>query len=581
MATCYIGLATTFHDSALAIISPEGEVVFAEGTERWLGFKRALHCIPDNVGIGKLLKRYCAEGSDFIIATSWSDRFRRYLERLARRGFFLKSVFEQPEMLDVSRFLFPKSAIYSVVGMQYHYMLNAGTNLRMEIESAFGRSSVRYRSYDHHLTHAAYSSISSPFDDAACLIIDGSGEGTATSIYHYSGDNLNLRRLYRGSASLGTFYEFITQLCGFEWFKGEEWKVMGLAAYGKPDEAKYRLIRRLLRYEEGRLRFAPIDELRKVVSELTAMKRHPEASPFEAADLAFAGQQVYSEIATEILGEAERMDLSRNLVLGGGCALNSSFNGEIVGRTSFKKLYVPSAPADDGNAVGAALLAFREHNGTFPKKSSFQSPYLGSAIDASTLKRMERLGRVPNMRHCPLSLAKETAALLAEGKLVGWVQGRAEFGPRALGNRSILADPRGKEMKERINAKVKFREEYRPFAPSILHEYGEEYFRNYQECPYMERTLEWRKEVVDKVPAVVHADGTGRAQTVKEEWNPKFYQLIKAFLALTGVPILLNTSLNVMGKPIVHSLEDAVSLFYTSGLDVIVIHDYIIEKTQS
>jgi len=168
--------------------------------------------------------------------------------------------------------------------------------------------------------------------------------------------------------------------------------------------------------------------------------------------------------------------------------------------------------------------------------------------------------------------------LLAGGKLVGWVQGRAEFGPRALGNRSILADPRPVDMKDRINTLVKFREEFRPFAPSILDEFGDEYFENYQVSPYMERTLTFKESVRQKIPAIVHVNRTGRLQSVRHEWNERFYDLIYAFYELTGVPLLLNTSFNIMGKPIMHSVEDAVGLFYTTGLDALAIEDYLIEK---
>ena len=195
-----------------------------------------------------------------------------------------------------------------------------------------------------------------------------------------------------------------------------------------------------------------------------------------------------------------------------------------------------------------------------------------------SLERLKEFGSLKKLRHLPGTIHKEAAILLAQGKLLGWVQGQSEFGPRALGNRSILADPRSANMKDRINTLVKFREEFRPFAPAILHDFGEEYFENYQESPYMERTLKFKKEVVNKVPAVVHVDYTGRVQSVKREWNTKFYDLIEAFYRLTGIPLLLNTSFNVMGKPIIHSLEDAITVFFTTGLDVLVIEDYIIEK---
>ena len=191
---------------------------------------------------------------------------------------------------------------------------------------------------------------------------------------------------------------------------------------------------------------------------------------------------------------------------------------------------------------------------------------------------MMEYGRKEQIQFLPDSICEHAASMLAAGKLVGWVQGKAEFGPRALGNRSILADPRPAEMKDRINARVKMREPFRPFAPSILHEYGDEYFESYRESPYMERTLRFRDEVVSKVPAVVHVNGTGRLQTVKREWNPRYFKLIEAFHAITGVPLVLNTSFNIMGKPIIHSVEDAIALFHTSGLGALVIEDYLITK---
>jgi len=259
--------------------------------------------------------------------------------------------------------------------------------------------------------------------------------------------------------------------------------------------------------------------------------------------------------------------------------LNSSFNGQVLEQTSFKALYVPSAPADDGTALGAALLAYdRDHPDRRPR-ADILSPYLGSRLSSDRLQDMVRFCGLPCVKHSPNRLCEETAQLLAQGKLVGWLQGKAEFGPRALGNRSILADPRSASMKDRINERVKFREPFRPFAPAILHECGADYFEQYQRSPYMERTLRFRPEVRNTVPAVVHVDGTGRLQSVKQEWNPRFYDLIQAFYRLTGVPLLLNTSFNVMGKPMAHSVEDAVSVYMTTGLDALVIEDYLFVKS--
>jgi carbamoyltransferase len=267
-----------------------------------------------------------------------------------------------------------------------------------------------------------------------------------------------------------------------------------------------------------------------------------------------------------------------DLVLTGGCALNSSANGGLLSRSGFERLHVPSAPADDGNAVGAALLAWiDDHPGARPAVGRRPlTPYLGSTMSTEPLKRMRP--HEPRLVHVGDDIVDRTARLLADGLLVGWAQGRAEFGPRALGNRSILADPRPAGARDTINAKVKYREAFRPFAPSILAERAADWFDDRQPSPYMDRTLAWKPAVRDRVPAVVHADGTGRLQTVTAEANPRYHDLLVAFERLTGVPVLLNTSLNVMGRPIAHATEDALTLFYTTGLDALVVGDWLLTK---
>ncbi|MCK6552922.1 carbamoyltransferase, partial [Myxococcota bacterium] len=247
--------------------------------------------------------------------------------------------------------------------------------------------------------------------------------------------------------------------------------------------------------------------------------------------------------------------------------------------TGFERVHVPSAPADDGNALGAALLAcFEDHPARARPRTSPMSPYLGSTLDAEALDRAEALGGLVDVRPRDVPVEAHAARLLAEGRILGWAQGRAELGPRALGHRSILADPRNPKIKDLINGRVKFREEFRPFAPSILEEYGPEYFEDYQPSPYMERTLVFRPEVRAKVPGVVHEDGTGRLQSVRRDWSPSYHALIEHFRVLTGVPLVLNTSFNVMGKPIIHTVEDALAVFHTTGLDALVLEDRVYEK---
>ena len=574
----YIGLACTGHDNALAIVNSEGEVVFAEGTERYLQNKRAFNCPPDDlIKVGSLIERYCEPGADLVVVKTWSDNAIRIFEEEF-------NITEQRiQEIEPNEFAYLKSidiAIYQyVIRFVSNNINNSGNHLLFRSQQNVNRQ-VICKSYDHHLTHAAAGCYTSQYENAACLIVDGFGEGVSVSSYAYQ--NGKIKELDRGrldgdlTKSLGAFYDLLCGLCGFDGWAGEAWKVMGLAPYGKMNHNIYDLLRQRVCVEGVTLQSPK--ESSSVIAELLSFARKPNEPVIAAADLAYTGQLVFCEIFTELLHNFYELGISENLVLGGGCALNSSCNGQVVEKTKFKNLHVFSAPADDGNAVGAALLAFYEDNPNIRPIPYFQSPYLGSTMAEDTLNNVKKFSRIPNFSTHRDTICKKTAALLTEGKIIGWVQGRAEFGPRALGNRSILAAPNRTDMKDKINALVKFREEFRPFAPSIMHEFGEEYFVNYQESPYMERTLTFREEVRAKVPAVVHVDGTGRLQTVKREWNEKYYDLIKAFYDMTGIPLLLNTSLNIMGKPIIHSVEDAIAQFYTTGLDALIIEDCLIEK---
>ena len=281
---------------------------------------------------------------------------------------------------------------------------------------------------------------------------------------------------------------------------------------------------------------------------------------------------------SQLLQHLHTVTGSDNLALGGGCALNSSFNGQIIQRTTFKNVHIPSAPADDGTALGAAWLAFHQRTTDTRYRPKRLSPYLGSVISDEAIQRLIQHNRSLKIQHLPDRIYNEAAQLLSQGQLIGWIQGRSEFGPRALGNRSILADPRNATTKDKINRKIKFRETFRPFAPSVMHKFGPEYFENYHESPHMDKTLPILPSMQDRIAAVSHVDGTGRLQTVKQEWNPRFYSLLDSFYQITGIPVLLNTSFNVMGKPLIHSLEDAISVFLTTGLDALVINDYLITK---
>jgi carbamoyltransferase len=572
-----IGLATTFHDPAIAILDPDGEVLFAEATERYLQYKRAPNCEPDSAPrMTSLLKKYIPADAEVVIATSWGEEFTGFLDASARSGAFAIPALAKLST-DLNRSLVPERAERAFIASLHLAQAGAGLGTLLGLDRAFGCAAIAgFRRYPHHLTHAAYACWGSPFDEAACLVVDGMGETGASAIFSYRDCRIAEVKRHRGRESIGFFFGLVTDLAGFDQTKGEEWKIMGLAPYGKRDDGLLALLRRLYRIEGRRLVFSDAETVRGAVAGILA-RRPPDLGEQGWADLARCGQDVFEEMMDVLLGETESLRLSRNLVLSGGCALNSSFNGTILGRTGFERLHVPSAPADDGNAVGAAWLAHAEDHPHWRPKPQVMTPYLGSAVSTEPLERMTPWEpRLKRLGHD--GVVEAGADLLVKGKLVGWVQGRAEFGPRALGNRSILADPRPADAKDLLNAKVKYREAFRPFAPSILTEHGPDWFEDYQDSPYMDRTLRWREDKRALVPAVVHADGTGRLQSVTAERNPRYHALIEAFHRRTGVPVLLNTSFNVMGKPILHTAEDAILMFYTTGLDALVVEDWLLVK---
>ncbi|MEY4194585.1 MAG: hypothetical protein RLZZ226_953 [Pseudomonadota bacterium] len=576
--TYYIGLCATYHDPALALLDEAGNVLFAEATERFLQYKRALDAPPDNLYLlPQLLRRHCPDAGAFVVADNWLDS-RPYYENLAAvLGWLSPGGLLQRE---------PRPLVAPVPTFQLHHMMASqrqairrrNLNLARILRTDFPDAPVRFRHYDHHLTHAALACLGSPYSEAVCAVIDSYGEEGALAYYAFQEGRITPLFRSRGAQSLGFYYMKLTELCGFDWMGGEEWKVMGLAAYGTADPALIRTLGGLLTVEGLDLKRPTATAHARLLRELECHRRSPTAPPEAAATLAASGQQFFSETLNRLLTHLHRQHPCDNLVLAGGCALNSSANGRILAETPFQSLFVPPAPADDGTALGAAWLAWQADHPTRTHVPAHLSPYLGHTLATHAIERVARYSGLPVGFHPDGQIHTVAAERLAQGHILGWVQGRAELGPRALGHRSILADPRQPDMGERINREVKFRERFRPYAPAILHERGPDYFDDYQASPYMERTLRFRTDAMARVPAVVHADGTGRLQSVRPDWNPYFHPLLAEFYRRTQVPILLNTSFNVMGKPIVHSVEDAVAVFMTSGLDDLVLGDFLFSK---
>ena len=557
MSHYYVGLSTSGHDPSFSIVDESGKVLFAEATERYLQDKRAWGCLPDHKAhIESIINEIIEQDNDakFKIATSWKS---------------IKA--ELP--VEVSDILLPAKIVKWVESLQALVQRNSGIHSQMIAKE---RVLPTIAHYDHHLCHATAALYFAPMDNAICLVLDGEGEVGASSLFEW--DEGKLKRVWRSWSlgSLGTFYAALTQLCGFNTVEGEEWKVMGLAAYGKVDDKLVDLLKQIIFIENGKPMLGVDNNLPVVMDELKSLSRKKSDPITDAADMAASGQFVYSQLVNEIISKFAKE--YKNLILTGGCALNSSYNGTILNNHSFNSVHVPPAPADDGNSLGAAIQAWKENHPEEPLPFNNKTPFLGTKITTKDLKNLVNNSGLATTK-IDDNDTDFIAKKLADGYVIGVMRGKAEFGPRALGNRSILADPRQKEMKEKINTIVKGREAYRPFAPVVPLKDMHKWFENPQTCLYMSFTLKWREDVKHLIPSVIHHDGTGRVQSIQEETYPWLFRLTQSFEKITGIPILLNTSFNVMGKPIVHSVNDAISVLHTTALDAVLIENIFIEKS--
>jgi carbamoyltransferase len=430
---------------------------------------------------------------------------------------------------------------------------------------------------DHHDAHAWSAYALSGFDEALVLVVDGRGAWQSTTIYHAQGQALRRLRVLAYPNSLGTFYESFTDLLGFQ-RHNDEWKVMGLAAYGQPTHDLTDLLRvtQTGYVADGRrLSGRRWDDLSFLVSRF-GPRRDPET--FISADdenLAASVQQATEQALLALVREGVRLTGCRNLCLAGGVAMNSKANGRLLASGAIDDIFVQPAATDDGTAVGAALAVHLRLRKDVPRYE-LEDVYLGPEVTDAQVRQAVTAYKLPAVQ-VP-DVAGMTARLLAAGHIVGWFQGRMEFGPRALGNRSILADARDPAMKDRVNECIKFREGWRPFAPSCLAERAHEYFSPAHASPFMILTFDVNPEKRSVIPAVTHADNSARVQTVRRDVNRRYWELIAAFDRLTGVPVVMNTSFNLRGEPIVCTPKDAVRTFYSSGMDFLVLGDHVIAK---
>jgi carbamoyltransferase len=444
-------------------------------------------------------------------------------------------------------------------------------------ERHFGHGKAKVRYVDHHLAHAISAYAFSGFEDAAIVVIDGRGAWEATSIWRGHAGRLEHVLTVPWPNSIGLFYAQFTQYLGFT-PNSDEWKVMGLAPYGSaevdlspfanPDDHPYRVHTRSLLGPDS----SPTAGIEKVLGQ----SRKPESEINDRhKNVAFAVQDMCERAMFSLVRTAVEQTNCRNLCLVGGVALNSKANGKILASGMIDKLFVQPAAGDDGVCLGAALAPYLDGGGQLPMHT-LRDASLGQSISDQEIERTLQTYKV---RYSHLDEPAKTAAeLIAFGKIVGWFQGRMEFGPRALGNRSILADPRDPEMNARVNNAVKFREWWRPFAPSMLAEASGEYLENAPDSPFMIITAQVRPEKRSVIPSVTHVDGSARPQTVERQIRPLYWNLIKRFGEITGVPVVMNTSFNLRGEAIVSSPTDAIRTFYSSGLDALVIGNFLVEK---
>lgn len=441
----------------------------------------------------------------------------------------------------------------------------------------FGPTRAKMRFVDHHLAHAISAYAYSGFDEAAVAVMDGRGAWEATSVWHGRGGRLEHILTIPFPDSIGFFFSGFTEFLGFQ-PNSDEWKVMGLAPYGKPGVDLSTFIDLQTMPYRVAARQVAANGTRSLAgaSALLGAPRVPESQIDDRhKDIAYAVQDACEIAMLNVVRLAIQKTKCRNVCLAGGVALNSKANGKIAASGIVEQFFVQPAATDDGVALGAALAPYMDNNGKLPNKA-MRHGYWGPSFDDQAIKSSLRTYKLRFARVA--DPAATSAELLSQGKILGWFQGRMEFGPRALGSRSILADPRDPEMNTKVNNAVKFREWWRPFAPSMKKEAASEYLETATDSPFMILTAQVRPEKRNVIPAVTHVDGSARPQTVEREINPLYWRLLDEFEKRTGVPVILNTSFNLRGEAIVHTPTDAIRTFFSSGMDALVIGSFLVEK---
>lgn len=555
-----LGINNSSHDSSAAIIV-DGVIIAASEEER---FDRIKH--SGNFPMKSI--NFCLKKASVDINNINEICISRNSLRRAKSRFEKNFSFNNPELCVLAL-------------QQANEDIQKRINTERIIREEFGyKGKIVF--LDHHDCHAAACYFPSRFKDAAIITVDGAGEEAATRIYKAKGNKIEKLLQINFPNSLGALYSLATAYLGFK-IDFDEGKVMGLAPYGnKSLVKKFRRIIKIKREGYYRIKDEWFDFFNESFSEefvklIGFSKRTNEKLDSTYENLAFAVQEILEHAMLGLAKLAKKATGSKYLCLGGGVALNSVANGKIVERGLFSDVYIYPASGDSGTAVGAALYSYniKRRKRVFHKEN--QSSYLGYSVSQDEIVNALDKYKL-NYRKLD-NVEKEVARLLANGKIIGWFSGRTEFGPRALGNRSILADPRNASNKDKINLKIKFRESFRPFAPVVMEEFAEKYFNMCGlESPYMILAFKVKRGKNKIIPAVTHVDNTARVQTIKKEQNEKYWKIINEFYKITGIPILLNTSFNRTGEVMVNTPEEAINTFLSSGLDALTLEDYLVLK---
>lgn len=566
-----------YHADSSAAIFKDGVLIAASEEER---FRRVKHW----AGFPSMAINFCL--NELGISLSEVD----YI-----------SIGRDPKAKLLNKIVYSLSYVFNINSILFQRILNSNkiNNIESELFSLTGidknaiRKKIKY--VEHHRSHLASAFFASPFDESAILSIDGSGDFSTTMIAIGKGNKIEVLDSLDFPVSAGLFYTALTQYLGFPHY-GDEYKVMGLAPYGVP--RFYDEIKSILKFTEDGLfdwdpsYFVNVNDIKlgydnniptvsrlyspKLEELLGTSRKEKEELNQRHKDIAASVQKVCEDLILHILNSLQKRTGLKNICIAGGVAQNSVANGKVLENTKFENLYIPSAGHDAGISMGAALYT---HNHILQKSriAPIYSAYTGSKF---TNDQIELLLNSKGIKYEKLDDDKLFDVItdkLIEPGVVGWFSGRAEFGPRALGARSILADPRNPLAKELLNLKIKRRESFRPFAPSILEEFTGDFFTKVEKVPFMEKVFPIKADKQRLIPAVTHVDGTGRLQTVIKDINPRYYALISKFREKTGVPILLNTSFNE-NEPIVNTPEEALNCFLRTEMDMLVLENCIVTR---